>query len=72
MNYLVELRTAAGPITVGPFDTIDEARTWAAGSGLILALLPATLTARQITTATAAELAALVDAWPENKSKKNT
>lgn len=72
MNYLVELRTAAGPLTFGPFDTIDDARTWAADHGVIVALLPATLTARQITTATAAELAALVDAWPENKSKKNT
>ena len=70
MNYLVELRTAAGPITVGPFDTIDDARTWANGSGLILALLPATLTARQIITATGAELARMVKTWPENKSTK--
>ena len=72
MNYLVELRTAAGPITVGPFDTIDDARTWANGSGLILALLPATLTARQIITATGAELIDLIETWPENKSRQNT
>jgi len=30
------------PLTVGPFDTINAARTWANGSGLILALLPHT------------------------------
>ena len=72
MRYLVELRTAAGPLTVGPFDTVDDARTYAAGSGVIVALLPATLTARQITTATSAELIHLVDAWPKNKSNKNT
>ena len=72
MNYLVEVRTAAGPLTVGPFDTIDDARTWANGSGLILALLTATLTAGQIITATGAQLARMVDTWPENKSRQNT
>ena len=72
MRYLVELRTAAGPITFGPFNTIDDARAWSDDHGVIVALLPATLTASQIITATAAELAALVDAWPENKSNKNT
>jgi hypothetical protein len=72
MNYLVEVRTATGPLNVGPFDTIDDARTWANGSGLILALLPATLTAGQIITATGAQLAHMVDTWPENKSRQNT
>jgi len=31
MRYLIELDTIAGKITLGPFDTFDEARTWLAG-----------------------------------------
>lgn len=28
MRYLVELRTVAGPLLFGPFDTVEVARAW--------------------------------------------
>ena len=28
MGYLVELRTVAGPLLFGPFDTLEAARAW--------------------------------------------
>ena len=68
MNYYIELRTAAGPLSFGPFSTVDEARTWSAGHGLILALLPASCAARQIITATRNEITRLLETGPEKKS----
>lgn len=61
MRYLVELRTAAGPITCGPFSTVDEARTWAAGLGAIVALIPPTVPARELIQGTRAEVLAMLD-----------
>jgi hypothetical protein len=48
---------------------MTAARTWSADHGVIVALLPATLTAGQIITATGAQLARMVETWPEKKSK---
>lgn len=28
MGYVVELRTVAGPLLFGPFDTLEAARVW--------------------------------------------
>jgi hypothetical protein len=61
MRYLVELRTAAGPITCGPFSTFDAARTWAAGHGVIVALLPPTVPAPELIQGTRAEVLAMLD-----------
>lgn len=41
MRYLVELDTIAGPITLGPFDTLEAARKYLAGiRGRICPLWP--------------------------------
>jgi len=61
MRYLVELRTAAGPITCGPFSTLDAARTWAAGHGVILALVPPSVPAPDLIHATRADVLATLD-----------
>jgi len=57
----VELRTAAGPITCGPFSTLDAARTWSAGRGVILALVPPTVPAPNLIHATRADVLAMLD-----------
>ena len=57
----MELRTAAGPITCGPFSTLDAARTWAAGHGVILALVPPTVPAPDLAHATRADVLAMLD-----------
>jgi hypothetical protein len=61
MRYLVELRTAGGPITCGPFSTLDAARTWAAGHGVILALIPPNVPAPDLARATRADVLAMLD-----------
>lgn len=61
MSYLVELRTAAGPITCGPFTSLDEARTYAAGLGVIVALFPPTVPARDLIQGTRADVLAMLD-----------
>lgn len=61
MNYLVELRTAAGPMSFGPFSTLDAARVWAAGHGVIVALFPPTVPARDLIHGTRAEVLAMLD-----------
>jgi hypothetical protein len=61
MNYLVELRTAAGPISFGPFSTLDAARVWAAGHGVIVALFPPTVPARDLVHGTRADVLAMLD-----------
>ena len=57
----MELRTAAGPITCGPFSTFDAARTWAAGHGVILALVPPSVPAPDLIHATRADVLATLD-----------
>jgi len=57
----VELRTAAGPITCGPFSTLDAARTWAAGHGVILALVPPSVPAPDLAQGTRADVLAMLD-----------
>lgn len=71
MEYLVELRTAAGPITCGPFATLDEARTWAAGSGVIVALIPPSVPARDLIQGTRANVLAMLDAAQGTEPAKN-
>jgi hypothetical protein len=61
MKYLVEVRTAAGPITCGPFSTLDAARTWAAGHGVIVALIPPSVPALDLIQGTRAEVLAMLD-----------
>jgi|688.fasta_scaffold451656_2 hypothetical protein len=61
MNYLVELRTAAGPISFGPFSTLDAARVWAAGHGVIVALFPPTVSIIDLTHGTRADVLAMLD-----------
>ena len=61
MRYLVELRTAAGPITCGPFSTLDAARTWSAGHGVIVALVPPTVPALELIQGTRNEVLAMLD-----------
>jgi len=56
MRYLLELYTAAGIVTLGPFTTLDEARTYADGLGAIRPLFPPTVPARELIHATRAEV----------------
>ena len=61
MRYLVELRTAAGSITCGPFSTLDAARTWAAGHGVVVALIPPSVPALDLIQGTRAEVLAKIN-----------
>lgn len=61
MRYLLELYTAAGIVTLGPFTTLDEARTYADGLGAIRPLFPPTVPARELIHATRAEALAALD-----------
>jgi hypothetical protein len=61
MRYLLELYTAAGIVTLGPFTTLDEARTYADGLGAIRPLLPPTVPARDLVHGTRADVLAMLD-----------
>jgi hypothetical protein len=54
--HLVEIRSAVGPISFGPFSTLEEARDWASGYGIIVPVFQPALPADKVVHATAAEL----------------
>jgi hypothetical protein len=43
--YVVEIRTAAGAVLIGPFDSREQAVVWAGSVGTIIPLFPATASA---------------------------
>lgn len=61
MTHLVELHTAAGVITLGPFSTLEQARTYAGKLGVIVPLFPPTVPARELIEATRAQVLAALD-----------
>jgi hypothetical protein len=48
-------------MSFGPFSTLDAARVWAAGHGVIVALFPPTVPARDLIHGTRAEVLAMLD-----------
>ena len=58
---MLELYTAAGIVTLGPFTSLDEARTYADGLGAIRPLLPPTVPARDLVHGTRADVLAMLD-----------
>jgi hypothetical protein len=69
MRYLLELYTAAGIVTLGPFTSLDEARTYADGLGAIRPLFPPTVPARDLVHGTRAEVLAKIDAQDTRPTK---
>ena len=64
MEYLIQLDTAAGQITIGTFSTLATARAYLAPirSGVIVPLIPATLaTAQTLNTATREQIKTKLD-----------
>jgi hypothetical protein len=48
-------------MSFGPFSTLDAARAWAAGHGVIVALFPPTSSALDLTHGTRADVLAMLD-----------
>jgi len=64
MAYLVEINTAAGPLIFGCFATLDDAKRYAAGFGVIRPLFSPAIPAADLIELTLKELKKRLDKWP--------
>jgi len=64
MAYLVEIDTAAGPLIFGSFATLDDAKRYAAGFGVIRPLFPPAIPAADLIELTLKQLEKRLDTWP--------
>jgi len=61
MAYLVEIDTAAGLVIFGSFATLDDAKQYAAGLGVIRPLFPPAIPAAELVAFTLKELKTKLD-----------
>ena len=61
MAYLVEIDTAAGLMIFGSFATLDDAKRYAAGLGVIRPLFPPAIPAAELVAFTLKELETKLD-----------
>jgi hypothetical protein len=61
MAYLVEINTAAGLVIFGSFATLDDAKQYAAGLGVIRPLFPPAIPTAELVAFTLKELQTKLD-----------
>lgn len=64
MAYLVEIDTAAGPLIFGSFATLDDAKKFATGFGVIRPLFSPAIPAADLIELTLKQLKKRLDTWP--------